>query len=550
MDVINDENGNTLTETEEISKRWVEYSTKLYEAKDHLHTYSLERTEDEPPPLLSEVENALHQLRNGKSPGIDGIPAELWKASGREGIELLWRLCIQIWKNEEWPKDWCRAVFIPLPKKGNLKECSNYRTISLISHASKVLLKIIINRMKCKLDQEISITQAGFREGRGTRDQIVNIRNVIEKCREHQLPLYMCFIDYSKAFDCVSHNEMWETMLRMGFPKHLIDLTCKLYKDQESAVRTTNGDTEWFSIGRGLRQGCILSPSFFNVYSEEIMREALEGFEGGVKFGGRKISNLRYADDTTLICSSRKELMDLLRRVKRASERKGLLLNTKKTKIMVLDNDNTGSDFLLDGQKIEVVQQFEYLGSLINTKGDSTAEIKRRLAIARKTMMNMSDIWKSKGLSKNLKIRFLRATIFSIAAYGSESWAMTKNDRKRVDAFEMWCYRRLLRVSWVDKRTNNWILETIGTQLMLRSSIDSRKLRYFGHVSRKDGSLEKLIMQGMVEGSRRRGRPTTAWTDDIKRNTGLKMAAVTRLASNRTDWRALVKTTAVPPGAT
>ena len=98
--------------------------------------------------------------------------------------------------------------------------------------------------MKCKLDQEISIMQAGFREGRGTRDQIVNIRNVIEKCRGHNLPLYICFIDYSKAFDCVSHNEMWETMLRMGFPKHLIDLTCKLYEDQESAVRTTTGDTE------------------------------------------------------------------------------------------------------------------------------------------------------------------------------------------------------------------------------------------------------------------------------------------------------------------
>ena len=152
----------------------------------------------------------------------------------------------------------------------------------------------------------------------------------------------MCFIDYSKAFDCVSHNEMWEVMHRMGFPKHIIDLVCKLYSHQESApgesaVRTNGGNTEWFSIGRGLRQGCILSPSLFNLYSEEIMREALEGFEGGVSFGGMKITNLRYADDTTLVCASRKELMNLLKRIKIASERKGLLLNTKKTKIMVLD---------------------------------------------------------------------------------------------------------------------------------------------------------------------------------------------------------------------
>jgi hypothetical protein len=335
----------------------------------------------------------------------------------------------------------------------------------------------------------------------------------------------------------------------MGFPKHLIDLTCRLYEDQESAVRTSSGDSEWFGIGRGLRQGCILSPSFFNVYSEDIMREALEDFEGGVKFGGVKITNLRYADDTTLICSSRQELMDLLQKVKEASEKKGLLLNTKRTKILFLDKEDTGADFSLDGQKIYVVQQFEYLGSLINTKSDSSTEIKRRLAIARKTLQDMSSIWKSKGLSMILEVRFLKATIFSIASYGSESWAMTKNDRKRVDAFEMWSYRRLLGVSWRDKKSNNWALDKIGTGLTLRRDINSRKLRYFGHISRKDTSVEKLIMQGAVEGSRGRGRPITSWTDDIKRITGLSVTEATLRASNRTGWRALVKATAAPSGA-
>ena len=133
----------------------------------------------------------MHKLNDGKSPGIDDIPAEMWKASGEEGVDLLWRLCTKIWKREEWPEDWCRAVFVPLPKKGNLKECSNYRTISLISHASKIMLRIIINRIKIKLDEEISIMQAGFREGRGTRDQIVNVRNVIEKCKDHKHPLHV-----------------------------------------------------------------------------------------------------------------------------------------------------------------------------------------------------------------------------------------------------------------------------------------------------------------------------------------------------------------------
>ena len=374
MDVINDANGITLTESDDIKKRWVEYSTKLFEAQDQQVYTRSEIMEEELPPLRSEVEQAMDQMKNAKSPGIDEIPAELWKATGKEGVDIMWRLCCRIWKEQEWPKDWCRAVFVPLPKKGNLKECSNHRTISLICHASKVLLKIIIRRLKLKLDQEISEEQAGFREGRGTRDQIVNIRNIIEKCKDHRLPLYMCFIDYSKAFDCVSHPQLWKTMRRMGFPGHIIDLISQLYEEQESAVRTSNGDTEWFKIGRGLRQGCILSPNLFNIYSEDIMREALDGFTGGVKFGGSSITNLRYADDTTLICSSREELLALLKCIKEASEEKGLLLNAKKTKVMVIDRNGTGEDFLIDGQKIEEVEQFEFLGSMIDNKSDSTSK--------------------------------------------------------------------------------------------------------------------------------------------------------------------------------
>ena len=131
---------------------------------------------------------------------------------------------------------------------------------------------------------------------------------------------------------------------------------------------------------------------------------------------------------------------------------------------------------------------------------------------------------------------------------------MTKNDRKRVDvdAFEMWCYRRLLRVSWKDKRTNDWVLSKVGCELMLRKTIDSRKLRYFGHISRKDGSIEKFIMQGTVEGSRGRGRPSASpsWTDDIKRNSELSLTAATRLAADRTGWRSLIRATAAPVGAT
>jgi len=160
----------------------------------------------------------------------------------------------------------------PSAKKGNLKECIKYWTISLISHASKILLKILQKRMERKVEEEVSATQGGFRRKSGTRDQIFNLKLIVQKCREFNVDLYVCFIDYSKAFDCVSHSKLWETLRDMGFPSNEVKLINELYKGQQSAVRTICGTTEWFSVKRGVRQGCILSPYLFNIYTESIMR--------------------------------------------------------------------------------------------------------------------------------------------------------------------------------------------------------------------------------------------------------------------------------------
>ncbi len=224
--------------------------------------------------------------------------------------------------------DWKRSVFIPIPKKGNAKECSNYRTIALISHASKVMLKILQARLQQYVNHELPDVQAGFRKGRGTRDQIANIRWIMEKAREFQKNIYFCFIDYAKAFDCVDHNKLWKILKEMGIPDHLTCLLRNLYAGQEATVRTGHGTTDWFQIGKGVRQGCILSPCLFNLYAEYIMRNAgLEETQAGIKIAGRNINNLRYADDTTLMAESEEELKSLLMKVKEESEKVGLKLN-------------------------------------------------------------------------------------------------------------------------------------------------------------------------------------------------------------------------------
>ena len=163
------------------------------------------------------------------------------------------------------------------------------------------------------MNRELSDVQAGFRKGRGTRDQIANIRWLMEKAKEFQKNIYFCFIDYAKAFDCVDHNKLWKILKERGIPDHLICLLINLYAGQEATVRTGHGTTDWFQV----RQGCILSPCLFNLYAEFIMRNAgLDEAQAGIKIPGRNIDNLRYADDTTLMAESEEELKSLLMKVK------------------------------------------------------------------------------------------------------------------------------------------------------------------------------------------------------------------------------------------
>jgi len=155
-----------------------------------------------------------------------------------------------LWKTQQWPQDWKRSIFTPIQKKGNVKESSNYCTIALISYASKAMLKILQARLQMYVNQEISDVQAGFRKGRGTRNQIANTHWIIVKAREFQKSTYFWFIDYAKAFDCVDHNKLWTIPKEVGIPGHLTCLLKNLYAGQEATVRTRYGITDWFQIGK------------------------------------------------------------------------------------------------------------------------------------------------------------------------------------------------------------------------------------------------------------------------------------------------------------
>ena len=183
-------------------------------------------------------------ITTNKASGGDGILVELFQILKDDAVKLLCSICEQIWRTQQGPLDWKTSVFIPIPKKGNAKECSNYLTIALISHASKVMLKILQARLQQYVNPELPDVQAGFRKGRGIRNQIANICWIIEKAREFHKNIYFCFIDYAKAFDCVDHNKLWKILREMGISNHLICLLRNPYAGQEATVRTGHGTTD------------------------------------------------------------------------------------------------------------------------------------------------------------------------------------------------------------------------------------------------------------------------------------------------------------------
>ena len=213
--------------------------------------------------------------------------------------------------------------------------------------------------------------------------------------------IYFCFIDHAKAFDCVDHNKLWKILKEMGI----------------ATVRTGHGTTDWFQIGKGVRQGCILSPCLFNFYAEYIMRNVgLEEAQAGIKIARRNINNLRYADDTALMAESGEELKSLLRKVKEESEKVGLKPNVQKTKIMA---SGPITSWQIEGETVETVSNFIFLGSKITADGDCSHEIKRHLLLGRKAMTNLL----------STKVHLVKAMVFPVVMYGCESWTVKKAEQ-------------------------------------------------------------------------------------------------------------------------
>jgi len=248
----------------------------------------------------------------------------------------------------------------------------------------------------------------------------------------------------------------------MWIPDHLICLLRNLYVGQEATVRTRHGTTDWFQIRKGVRQGCVLSPCLFNLHAEYIMQNArLDEAQAGIKMARINANNLRYAEDTTLM-AEREELKSLLMKVKKESEKVVLKLNIQKTQTMA---SGPITSWQIDGKTMETIRYVVLGGSKITADGDCSHEIKRRILLGRKAMTNLDSILRSRDITLPTKVRLVKAMVFPGVMYGCEGWTIKKAERRRIDAFELWCWRKPLRVLWTARRFNQSILKEISPDI-------------------------------------------------------------------------------------
>ena len=315
---------------------------------------------------------------------------------------------------------WTQSLIITLPKKGNLQQCKNYCTISLICHPSKVLLKVLLNRLKPRAESIIAEEQARFRSGRSTTEQIFNLRILCERYLQHQQDLYHVFIDFKKAFDRVWHKALWSTMRLYNINANLIQVIENLYNKATSAVYLNGDIGDWFRTTVGVRQGCLLSPTLFNIFLERIMTDALEDHQGTVSIGGRTITNLRFADDIDGLAGKEEELASLVDRLDNTSAAFGMEISAEKTKLMTNNANGISIDIRINGEKLDEVDSFKYFGAVV-TDQSSKPEVLSRIEQTTAALARLKTIWNDKHISLSSKIRLMLSLVISALLYACET---------------------------------------------------------------------------------------------------------------------------------
>ena len=548
---ILDKDGQLVTEKRDVLKTWRGYFQDLFASVNQVVEPSMESSsssEDEEEISMEEVARKVRKLKAGKSAGVDEIRTEFIKNSGSAGIQWLSRIFNLAMRSSAVPADWRYAIIAPIYKKGNRKECSNYRGISLLSVVGKLYASVLVDRVRVIVEDVLDEVQGGFRPLRGCQDQIFCLRQAIEKLYEKNKDLYLCFIDLEKAFDRVPRQKLFEVLGEYGIRGNLLSAIKSIYVGSKAAVRIDGEMSESFEVNEGVRQGCCLSPLLFIIFMDKIIRQA--NIEGNIEVGEVIMKILAYADDLILLMNDVSELQKGIDCLNVACEEFGMKISVGKTKVMHVGKSREEVVCVLDGEELEQVSEFKYLGTIFSEDGRLVKEFEERRKKGNAVASQLrSHVFNKKELSSDTKLAIHSSIFRPTILYGSESWVDCEYLVHDLEVSDMRVLRRIagvnLREQWDNHIRNDDIRENLRVSSVEEAARVSR-LRWFGHVQRmRDDRLPKRILSAEVPGVRLRGRPRRRFIDSIRsdlevRGLGLDDQTTISLANDRVAWRGVV----------
>jgi Reverse transcriptase (RNA-dependent DNA polymerase)/Endonuclease/Exonuclease/phosphatase family len=470
-------------------------------------------------PTMEEFNDIVNGLKNGKAAGSDEICNEMIRNGGQELKEEMYKLLIKIWKEETIPEEWTLGIIVPIPKAGDLKVCSNYRRITLLNTAYKILTSLILKRLKEYGEREIGEYQNGFRTGRSTVDAIHTLTQVIEKCYERDIDLHVIFIDFKQAFDSLKRNIMIKDAKRLGVPAKLIRMVKMTLEGSKAAIKTNEGITKAIEIGKGVRQGDGLSAMLFNMSLEGIIRDC--GIKGSII--QKSVQIIAYADDIAVVARDMRSLEEVVEKINKEAKKRGLEINSKKTKYMKISNRNrkkNQSYKVIGEHQFEEVTSFKYLGIIIDNKNDKSMQINEKIQSGYKAYFRYKEIMKSKKISNKTKLRVYKTAIRPVVTYAAETARLTNKEEERLRIFERKIVRKMFGGKKIDdiqyrRLMNKEILSILEDEDIVKV-VKSKRIRWYGHINRrKEEAIIKKITKWRPQSNRPRGRPKIRWEDQV-----------------------------------
>lgn len=517
LTAMKDVHGKQQSSRNKIEKNVGSFYSKLYESSTAV-ARTPTPTQDELPLILStEVEHAIKQMKPKTASGPDNISGDLLKTRSHTIIQKLTERFNRYLKEEQIPDQWKTSKTVLLFKKGERDDIKNYRPIALLSQPYKLFTKVIMNRLEKTLDEFQPVEQAGFRKGFSCMDHIHTVTQIIEKTKEYKIPLLMCFIDYTKAFDSVELNAVWNSLAKAGVENKYINMLEECNQGTSTKIRLFHKDIT-IPIGKGVRQGDTISPKLFTTALQYVMLN-LEWSNKGLPIDGKNISNLRFADDIVLISKSPTELQIMVDELDDVGRSIGLTMNRSKTEVM----RNQWADqtpITLQGTALPEVDRYVYLGRMVSMDNDLKPEIGRRRGAAWATMKNIKEAALLIN-DKKIRAQLFDSTVLPALCYGAETWADNKTINTHINTTQRALERSLLGTNRREQYERQLKSADLRKQSGIRDAVTyirKAKHRWAGHLVRRtdDRWTSRTTFWYPRDVKRTIGRPATRWSDTFK----------------------------------